>query len=45
MVVFAFHGDGHEDTKIESNTDPSAPDRLLYDPSESSAGQGELNRL
>ena len=41
----AYHGDGDEDTKMRSNTDPLAPTRPLYNPSESTARQGALKRL
>ena len=41
----SFQGDGHEDAKMGSNTDPLAPTRPLYSPSESNAGQGVLKRL
>ena len=40
--VFAFHGDGHNDTKMGPNIDPLAQTCSQYYPSESNAGQGGL---
>ena len=42
---FAFHGDGHENTKMTSNTNPLAPNRSLCDPSGCIDAQGEWRRV
>ena len=42
---FAFQGDGHENTKMRSNTNPLAPNRSLCEPCGCIDAQGECRRL
>ena len=44
-TLFAFHGDGHENTKMTSNTNPLAPNRSLCAPRGCIDAQGECRRL
>ena len=45
LDAFAFHGDGHENTKMTSNTNPLALNRSLCKPSGCIDAQGECGRV